>query len=847
MRNIIKRLIKTKNGITLSIMILSSLVLGLSYGAFVFVTDGYKASELMIGNLMYGIDITSTGGEETINGTKVTLSSNKISTVLVKITSLNPVDSKYSLDYKITSGTGKIYYAESTGWLPSGKINKNNNGIYEKTVKVVIESTNNINVNFTVSGGYIHNSEVTSLTGYTKITNVYNNTFSYTTGKTITDVIDEIYGGESTTNYLQYPIDSDKTKNLWRIIGNYSTVGGIKIIKEDYLELSTKDNISSVLDTFYNTLTKTDDYVLNTSLFYCNGINTNCVTSGKNNIGLLSSGEYLTSSYMTKSNSWYLEDNNGISIVTNDDITTSSQSAYIRPVIYLQDDVNIIGSGTKTNPYTLTEKGDIKIASATLNGTQLDYFPSSSSPYLVNKVTCTNGSVGMWDNDRNSIRLTTVNLPTECSVDFKDGYTVTMNVTNGTSSPSSTMVGRNGKTSFTINPNTGYTLTGSSVTCDGGASTSISNNKINIANIKKNQTCKVSLIQGTDSSKTLLAKILEDNPTVKTRTNFEEEVVASNGTIFKQISTSSSQMTEDVNNDGIGETVYYYAGEITNNYVKFAGFYWRIIRSNEDGSIRLIFDDPSIVNYQLTGVSLDSPQNYPSYLPLTYMFYPNISIDTLRMNEVDSDIKTLLDDWYSVNLFTNYDKYISKTVIYCVERSNPDGNFGETPTTFGGFNRNENYTPSFRCGGDGTGGLFESVQALEDKFSASTSNGGNGVLTYPIALITADEATYSGLTAYTEYKSYLNNNDNTGVCPKYWTITPKGVFMDSNGTTYYTYAISYTLNDDYMPGVSKDYTDTACLKPVISLKSCVEWKSGDGTYSNPYTVSVSSTCENKEN
>ena len=36
-------------------------------------------------------------------------------------------------------------------------------------------------------------------------------------------------------------------------------------------------------------------------------------------------------------------------------------------------------------------------------------------------------------------------------------------------------------------------------------------------------------------------------------------------------------------------TVYYYAGNTTNNWVKFAGYYWRIIRTNADGSITITY------------------------------------------------------------------------------------------------------------------------------------------------------------------------------------------------------------------------------------------------------------------
>ena len=37
------------------------------------------------------------------------------------------------------------------------------------------------------------------------------------------------------------------------------------------------------------------------------------------------------------------------------------------------------------------------------------------------------------------------------------------------------------------------------------------------------------------------------------------------------------------------------------------------------------------------------------------------------------------------------------------------------------------------------------------------------------------------------------------------------------------------------------------LRPVISLKSCVQYNSGDGTASNPYTVKLTDTCSTAEN
>ena len=37
------------------------------------------------------------------------------------------------------------------------------------------------------------------------------------------------------------------------------------------------------------------------------------------------------------------------------------------------------------------------------------------------------------------------------------------------------------------------------------------------------------------------------------------------------------------------------------------------------------------------------------------------------------------------------------------------------------------------------------------------------------------------------------------------------------------------------------------LRPVISLKACVKYSSGDGSSTNPYQVTIDTTCSNQEN
>ena len=802
--------LKTKSGMFFGIIVMFSIVVGLSYGTFIFSTGNYRSTSMLISNLLYGIDITTTGGNETINAKTVTLPSGKTSTILLKITSLNDVESKYGVSYKINSGTGSVKYSSNTGWLPTGKINKNGTGTYEKVVKIVIEATSDLSVDFNVDGGYTYNDLNSTKDGYTRVTEMYEGITDYTESlKTIieNETSNNIYGGEAINNYLQYPEDTDITKNIWRVIGYYDSVDGIKIIANPVKETSTT-NISTELTTFYNTLTKKSDYVLETNKFSCTGIN--CTTSTYSNIGLLSASEYSyiggINSYLNENN-YYVMDGTTIKNITSGNITEASTTSNLRPVIYLQSDVKVKGSGTITNPYKLSEKGDVVFASATLNGTSIS-FPKESDPYIPKTVTCTNGSVGEWNTEKQKIILTTVNLPTSCVVDFTEGYTVTLNIINGSTSPVSKVVGRNGVTSFTVTPNDGYKLELESDTCNG----TLSGNTYTISNITGNKTCSITFKQYLP----LYDKILADNTTIKTRTDFNTTFTETNtGTLYKATESIAGNTTKDV---------YYFAGDAKNNWVKFGGFYWRIIRTNHDGSIRLLYAGTShntTAGYIGTS-KFNTSTNDPMYVG--YKYGTTDSLENNRLNTNDSTIKTYIDNWYNNNL-SSYSKYISTEAIYCNDRELvPESTYKTDGTTFyyAPFGRlNTNKTPTYNC------------TNIKDAFSGSNSE---AKLTYPIGLMTADEIAYAGGKAITSLPSpyawyYLNSAGGSitgstiwwSLSPSYWLGSFSGVWG------VYGSSLPGYLNGNSVAG-------TYAVRPAISLKSCIKYSTGNGAANNPYTI-----------
>ena len=791
-----------------------TVILGMSYGTFIFTTNSYRSTEMLVGNLTYGIEITSTGGSETINGTSVSLTSGKTSTVLLKITSLNKIISKYGVDYKMSRGTGSVKYASNTGWLPTGKINENNVGTYEKVIKVVISATTDVTVDFTVTGGYSNNDLTEVKDGYTRLTEIYDGIVDYKEDlKTIIskETTNNIYGGEAINNYLQYPTNTDTTKNIWRVLGYYNSVDGIKVVSNQ-TSTTVQSNITSSLTSFYNTLEKQEDFILETNKFNCT--NTTCTTSSYSNMGLLSTSEYNmlggVNSYLASNESYFGLDNTTIKNITSSGITdtTTSTTSGLRGALYLQSDVKVTGSGTASDPYRLSDKGDVIFASATLNGTALETFPKESDPYIPKTVTCTNGSVGQWNTEKQKIELTTVNLPTSCVVDFTQGYTVTLNATNGTvTAPTSKVIGRTGTATFTVTPNSGYKLELETNTCGG----TLSGSTYTISNVTSAKSCSITF---KSSTPTLYAKLLADKSTVLTRTSFSSVLTTDN---TKTLYTGTEN----------GTTVYYFAGNATDNWVKFGknasnqDLYWRIIRTNSDGSVRLLYHGTSTTATDAYIGTSAFNSSYRNIAYVSYMFGSLGSIPNARENTTNSTIKTTIDNWYISNLEAKgYTKYLSTTAVYCNDRSTSNN------SEFGAYTRlYTNKTPTYDCA------------TTEDKFTADSSTG-NGKLKYPIALMTADEVSFAGgrygKDAPTWY--YYNSAKGSSTGSTWWWLLSPNNLSGSDAVVFGVDGLSYPGR---LSGYFVDYSSG--VRPVVSLKSCIKYSTGNGSAGTPYTIEESTS------
>ena len=263
-------------------------------------------------------------------------------------------------------------------------------------------------------------------------------------------------------------------------------------------------------------------------------------------------------------------------------------------------------------------------------------------------------------------------------------------------------------------------------------------------------------------------------------------------------------------------TTYYFRGDVDDNYLVFANKYWRIIRINEDESIRVIYsgeksevdaagkemvlangyNDGSTQYTQIGTSAFNSSSNRSEYVGFRYTEESQRPSDT---NSGDSStIKGVLDTWYSNNLQA-YDNMIANTPGFCNDRTPQIGNSWVSTGTMFYYAANERRskgTPTYEC--SNTNDLYQTK----------------------IGLITADEVIYAGGTSSSNYSYYLYTGN------FYWTMSPYD-FNSGSARMFSMYSPGFlsTFSVDYIYGV----------RPVINISSNITI-TGSGTIQDPYTV-----------
>ena len=270
-------------------------------------------------------------------------------------------------------------------------------------------------------------------------------------------------------------------------------------------------------------------------------------------------------------------------------------------------------------------------------------------------------------------------------------------------------------------------------------------------------------------------------------TSLKNEIMKNTVVTANPTLTTSSNNTSDASGlykstaTNTGEATYYFRGNVENNYVSFAGFTWRIVRINEDGTIRIIMQDGINSN---TEYKFNSNYNY-----YTYMYYTN------------SQAKTQLKSWYQTNIGSKKDltSSVASGNYYCEQAKakyyDSATSGSATMTTY------NKYTPDFKCSSDGNN---------------------KGIVNASVGLLSYDEVVYAGGYYNQNNSNYYLNNSSIA----WWTMSPTG-FASVNSNVW----IVNVLGGIDANGV----TGTNRIRPVLILNADT-LVTGSGTSSDPFVV-----------
>ncbi len=326
---------------------------------------------------------------------------------------------------------------------------------------------------------------------------------------------------------------------------------------------------------------------------------------------------------------------------------------------------------------------------------------------------------------------------------------------------------------------------------------------------------------GTSSDPYMIGRSVKLNELILMNNNGKESIESYAEPDFTEISMKDEGMFATVDNYG---TSYYFRGAVNDNWVEFAGMYWRIIRINGNGTVRLVYSgtmqpDETQAVTMLTGTDIGTSAFNSTYNSAEYTGYM-YTIGQQRGLTTESTAKQTIDTWYEDNLLgTEYEEILSDT-LFCGDRTvyadtsgtsaAPGTGTGGSPQYFGSYVRYIYIKkPSLEC------------PNILDAYTVEDEVNGNGSLVYPVAMISMDEVAMAGAR-----QNYFNYNYYLYTKSSYWALSPY-YYTDSS-------AAEFIVSDNGVLGGS-NVNNTYGLRPVVSLNSNI-LATGSGTWNDPYIV-----------
>ncbi len=276
---------------------------------------------------------------------------------------------------------------------------------------------------------------------------------------------------------------------------------------------------------------------------------------------------------------------------------------------------------------------------------------------------------------------------------------------------------------------------------------------------------------------------------------------------------------------GGDQPIKYFRGNVNNNWVVFGKdgnqyIWWRIIRNNSNGSLRMIYAGLSSSKTSAPAAtgsgtaigrkSFNTSTDNNMYVGFKYTngnAHGNGTNSTILGTETSTDTTTLYG-WYNAKLKTNYTNYIDIDAGFCNDRTPGDRGtgIGTERTSYAAISRVGTLnaaSPSLLC------------TSTDDIFKV------------PVGLITADEVNMGGIVYNSGGSETIENTASyLYIYDSYWTMTPNEFWL-SKAKMFFVSNGHLKMYETYQQ---------MNVRPVINLKADTIFISGNGEASTPFVV-----------
>jgi len=274
---------------------------------------------------------------------------------------------------------------------------------------------------------------------------------------------------------------------------------------------------------------------------------------------------------------------------------------------------------------------------------------------------------------------------------------------------------------------------------------------------------------------------------------------------------------------------FYYRGDVTDNYVNFAGMCWRIVRIEGDGSIKLLLEDQYTTCNDIEDTDGSGTTDYAytgnwNIGRSVFGYKYDNKTDTYRLNYLNyvGGVADKFEEFQTSKLSDVIDKL--KPGNWCYDDLMYEDKAGLVPL----LDPSNHYilSKSFYYGSD---------TRLNNKRKATLKCEGTTMEKYRtnndmyVGTLTADEVVFAGGKIDSSNSDYYLINDYQKNNVKFfWTISPSS-FLGM-------YSLVSVISYDGRISITNVYDGVKDIRPAVSINSGSVITGGDGTLESPYVI-----------